>query len=159
MCLDPATASLMISTGSAGAGVLSQMQGASSAARTIGQQVRNRIEETNAQASQRMGERAREARRERGRMITAAGESGVSGQSFENALMDSFTQQNMDAGTMAMDARFGRRAAIAEGRSALSYSPGASPLDAGLQIAGGVMQGYTTGLQIKGAQRAAADGG
>lgn len=141
-----------------GIGMLGQYQSANKQLDALGDQRRNQAEEINASAEQQLGERVRQGRRERARMAVAAGEAGAGGQSFEMQLANSLGLQNQDAATIGLDTRFKDRASQNRYASAVNQVDRPNLLTAGLKIGAAGASGYSSGLQIKNAQAAAAAG-
>jgi len=124
----------------AGASTYSQIQAANTQAAALNAQRKAQAEELHAREQQQMGERVKQARKERARMLVAAGEAGVRGPSFEAQLMNSFSQQNQDLATIRKQGFFNNRASEASIGSAFASIRKPNVLSAGLQIADA---GYT----------------
>jgi hypothetical protein len=147
MC-EPTTLAIMAMASTA-ASTAGQMSQARATQKALGQQREAQAEEINAQVSQKAGDRVEAARAERARLRVAAGEAGVSGNSFEAQIMDTVMQQEEDIGRVMMGGEFQQRASEVNYKSAMAQNRGPSPLAAGLNIASSGASGYATGLQIK----------
>lgn len=112
-------------------------------------QRRAQAEELQSRAETNLGERVKQARKERARLRVAAGEAGVGGASFEAAMRDSFAQQNQDAALIQKNLAFADRASASRARSAMASINKPNALTAGLQIAGAGYSGYYQGKQIE----------
>jgi hypothetical protein len=96
------------------------------------------------------GERIKQGRIERARIQVAGGESGAAGASFEATLRDSFFQQNEDTSLIRKQGELDGKSIQAQARANNSQVNSVSPLGAAVQIGGAGLQGYNSGLQIKG---------
>lgn len=148
MC-EPTTIMTALALTSAAAGTYGQYRSASAQEDALNEQARIRAEENADAAETQLGERVREARKERARIRVAAGESGVAGLSVAAQLSNSFLQQSQDVATIRRQAHMNQRAANAATRSEMSKIVKPTALSAGLQIAAAGYRGYSTGLQIK----------
>lgn len=93
-----------------------------------------------AQASQQIGNETRNAWAQRAHMIVAAGEGGVSGNSIQDELKNSLTQQGLARGDIQLNAQNQKDAALEEAKSeAVGYTT-PNALGGALQIGG---QGYS----------------
>lgn len=93
--------------------------------------------ETGAKIQQETGQRVAQARRERSRLIVAAGESGIAANSgsFEAQIANSFARQNRDLALISKNARFSESGINAQSKGQ------ASQIRSGLQIAGSTISG------------------
>lgn len=92
-------------------------------------------EEAGARIQQETGERVAQARRERSRLIVAAGESGLAANSgsFEAQIADSFGKQNRDLALISKNAGFAERGINTQAAGE------AAKIRSGLQIAGSAL--------------------
>ena len=109
-------------------------------------------EEIAGKAGRTMGERVKQGRAERARLRVAAGEAGVTGQSFEAQMMDASFQQDDDLAAIGKDTNYQQRASDARFKSAMASVSNPGFLENSLQIATASAGGYATGLQIKNAK-------
>ncbi len=109
-------------------------------------------EEIAGSAGRKMGERVKQGRAERSRLRVAAGEAGVTGQSFEAQMMDAAFQEDFDLAAIGEDTGYQQRASEARFKSGLASVRNPGMLESGLQIATASAGGYATGLQIKNAK-------
>ena len=159
MC-DPVTATVTaLSIGSAAVGQIGAREAADAARDQALVQRRQQAEEINAQAEAQLGSRVAEGRRARARMLVAGGEAGIGGQSFEMQIANSLGIQNQDAALIAQNSRFQDRASQSNYASIVAQNSGPTLLESGLAIAGAGVQGYSSGLQIKGARNSLNAGG
>ena len=147
MC-DPISASLVacaLTVATTAAGVVTQMKAASAQTKAIRNQQEVAREETRQAASAELFDQSRAARREQGRIRSAAGEAGLSldSGSIEGLLMDSAMQQELahDRTIANMESR--HRANTAEAESMLSQIQKPTLLGAGLQIANSAAQAWS----------------
>ena len=127
-----AYAALGISAVGAGASIMESRQQTKDAEDTA----QNQAEEFATERDQKLGERIKEARRERARIRVGAGESGVAGASFEAQLKNSFGQENQDIAVIKKQGGFTQRSINTNAKSNSGRFGG---LQAGLQIAGGAI--------------------
>lgn len=99
-------------------------------------------DQQHAAASAKAGERAKQSRAERARLRVAAGESGVTGQSFEAQLMDSVFQEGQDQAMIERNLDNAIEAGNAQTATAFSNVNNPSLLESGLQIASATAQGH-----------------
>jgi len=140
--------SIATSVASAGAGIYAQNQAGKAQADALQTQAQAQADEQTAVAELEMGTRVKQARAERARMRVAAGESGISGASFEAQLSNSMFQQNQDNAITALDTRFANRANEARLGSGLAQIQLPTIASAGLQLAGAGFSGYTRGVSV-----------
>ena len=133
MC-NPAIIMAAVAVVSKASGLHAQRKAADHQISSINAQHDQRQEEIADAASTDMGLRAREGRKERGRIMVAAGESGLMGNTFESSLFTSFLQQEMDISTRKDDQDNQSKSAKMEANNALSRVKKPSGLSAGLQI-------------------------
>ena len=148
-----------LAIGSSAVSQVGQVVQANRTASALDTQRRAQAQEISAQAEGQLGERVKQARRERARLRVAAGEAGVGGGSVSAQLRDSFAQQNQDAATIARNARFADRASEARTESAFAQIDRPNLLTAGLQIATAGYSGYSQGLQLENLKRLSIEGG
>lgn len=132
MCSPLAAAGLAIA-GTA-VGLIQQDQIADQQEEMINRQNAIRQEEIDDATTAEINERLREARRERGRILVAAGEAGLSlsSQSVEGLLMDSAMQAELSRDQSLANRESRKKATAAQAESMLPTRPTA--LGAGLQI-------------------------
>lgn len=125
------------------------MQSAKSQMKAIATQQERMAEENRVATSTEMFDRDRQARREQARILTAAGEAGLSLNSgaVENMLLDSAMQQNLSNQRSLANMESRIAASDAEANSMRSKVASPTLLGAGLQIAGSVASN-TKGLGI-----------
>lgn len=111
-------------------------------------QAQQQANQSYAQSTQQLGERAQQAQAQRARMSVAAGEAGVSGNSFHEAIADSLMRQSMDAAAIQKQAEFNSAAIDTNLRSATAGTK-VNPAAAGLQIASAGVGGYYQGREIE----------
>jgi len=114
--------------------VIGQVQTANAQAKAINNQLAVKKEEINDSATAEVNDRLREARREQGRIMVAAGESGLSLESgaVETLLRDSATQASLSNSRSLANRESRLVAADAEAQRAMPSKP--TVLGAGLQI-------------------------
>lgn len=114
--------------------VIGQVQTANAQAKAINKQLAVKSEEIDDSATAEVNDRLREARREQGRIMVAAGESGLSLESgaVETLLRDSATQAALSNSRSLANRESRRDAADAEAQRAMPSKP--TTLGAGLQI-------------------------
>lgn len=148
MC-EPVTVLTTLSIASAAAGAIGQYQNASALVDASEEQAQNQAEEFAAQRDQQIGERVAQGRAERARLRVAAGEAGVSGNSFEAQIRQSLGDVNQDLAIAQKQSSFTGRSIQANLKSNTAGTRGVGGLNAGLQIAKGAVSGFETGLAIK----------
>lgn len=148
MC-DIVSASIAISIASAGVGIYAQQQTAKVQRLSIESQKEHEQEEILESAEEELGQRIRASRERRERARVSAGESGALGASFAASINQSLADEKMDAALISKQAAFAQRGVEDRAASALSQIRDPSALEAGLQIAGAGLSGYSTGLGIQ----------
>ena len=115
--------------------VISQVQTANAQAKAINNQLAVKSKEIDQSATAEINDRMREARREQGRIVVAAGESGLNLESgaIETLLRDSATQATLSNERSLANRESRRVATDAEAQRAMPSKP--TLLGAGLQIA------------------------
>lgn len=126
---------LALTVASSAADLYAQDKAADKQTSALAEQRAAQREELRAKATTEAGERVKQARAERSRLRVAAGEAGITGQSFEAQLFDSYLQEDLDIGLLAKDSEFADRASHARYRSGLAGVSRPDYLAAGLQIA------------------------
>lgn len=139
----------VVSVASAAIGTYTQMETAKVQTKLAQQQSDAQQEELQSAADQQAGERVKQSRIERARMLVAAGESGLQGQSFEVSLMDNAARLNEDMANIAKQTGFSSRAIDANTQSTLAGISRPNALTAGLQMAQAGASGWETGAKIK----------
>lgn len=102
-----------------------------------------------------IGTRTRQARIEAARRAVAAGEGGVVGQSVDTFINDPFSQASQANAMTALQGRMNDEALQGRFQAQKSSIKRPSALEGGLQIAGGAMSGYASGLSIQNARASA----
>ncbi len=105
-------------------------------------------EEILASASVQAGERVKQARAERARIRVSAGEANVAGNSFMAMLSDSVLQEDMDIGTIGLDARFQDRASEARFMSANAAVNNPSLFQNITKLGMAAVSGYSMGQSL-----------
>lgn len=147
MC-DPVTM-MAVSATTKGLQIWGQRQMTKSQFGALAAQREAQNEEIAGKAGREIGERVKQGRAERARMLVAAGEAGVGGQSFAASMMDIAFQQDQDVAARGKDADYQQRASEAQYQSNLASIRNPGFLENTLQIAKAGAGGYVTGLQIK----------
>ena len=142
----------VISMASTAASLAGQQMSANAQAESMEENAQLRANQEADAAGQRIGGRAKQARRERARARVAAGEAGVAGQSFEAMLQNSLAQQNQDAAVIAKNSKMAGRAAQSTARAKTAGS-GVNPFAAAGSLASAGASGHSSGLQIKAAKK------
>ena len=150
MC-DPATM-MIVAGGTKALQIWGQRQATKAQFGALANQRDAQNEEIAGSAGRKMGERVKQGRAERARLRVAAGEAGVTGQSFEAQMMDASFQQDDDLAGIGKDTDYQQRASEARFQSGLASVKNPGFLENTLQIATASASGYTTGLQIQGAK-------
>jgi hypothetical protein len=134
MC-DPVTIAVGIAVATTAVSVVGQIQSANAENKAIKQSLKAKDKEIDQAAAQEINDRLREARREQGRIMVAAGESGLSTSSgsVEALLTDAEMQATLSNQTSLANRESRRDAARAEANANMVTKPTA--LGAGLQIA------------------------
>lgn len=122
-------------------------------AKSIGRNAKIRAQQAGDAATERLGQRVKEARARRARARVAAGEAGVGGQSFEMMLQDSIGQQNRDAAKIAKNARWEAKG-IRSAAAAKTAGLGVNGLTAAAHLGSAGLSGYSQSLQIQSAKKA-----
>lgn len=106
-------------------------------------------EEIRAASNAKAGERVKKLHAEQARLLVAAGEAGVGGNSFTAQLQDAAFQSDMDVAMIGKDAQFQDRASESRFLSANAQVDNPSLLQnvAGLAMAG--VSGYAAGAQLE----------
>lgn len=154
MC-EPTTIMVGLSIASAAVSVYSQQQTAKAQTANIKQQQEHEREEAHESAEEELGQRIRAQRERRARARVAAGESGALGASFAAQINQSLMDQDMEAALVSKQAAFSQRGADDRANTALAGIRSPSALEAGLQIAGAGMAGYSAGLSLESRMTAA----
>lgn len=126
----------------AAVGVAGQYMSGSAQEAAATKQARVQSQEASAQSTQALGERMRAARAERARMTVAAGEAGVGGGSFRDALATQSLATGRDVATHKLQARNTGRSINASLASNIAAAGKPTLLSAGLQIGGAAATGY-----------------
>ena len=142
MCLPAAAAAVVLAAAAAAASVVSQIQSAKAQTKAINAQNDARQKEIDQAATGEINDRLREARREQGRIMVAAGEAGLnlSSGSVENLLMDSAMQAELSNDRSLANRESRKKAAAAEAQALIPSRPTA--LGAGLQISLAAAKAY-----------------
>jgi hypothetical protein len=136
MCLPAAIAiPVALATATAAVSVVGQIQSANNAAKAIEAQYEQRKEQIDEKTSAEISDRLRQARREQGRIMVAAGESGVNTASpvIQGLLTDASMQATLSNQRSLANRESAREAARAEANAMMPSQP--TLLGAGLQIA------------------------
>lgn len=134
MC-EPATLLTLLAVGSATTSAISGIQSANAQVDAANMAASAQVEEYATDRDQKIGERIKEARAAQARMRVSAGESGVSGNSFEAMLRDSMGATNHDLAVANKQSGFTSRRLNADLASVSASHRGIGGLNAGLQIA------------------------
>ena len=136
MCLPLALAiPVALAVGSTAVGVIGQIHTANAANASIKAQLKTKNHEIDQAATQEVNDRLRQARREMGRIMVAAGESGLSLESgsVKSLEEDAAMQASLSNETSLANRESRKEAATAEANSKIVSKPTA--LGAGIQIA------------------------
>jgi hypothetical protein len=136
MCLPAAIAiPVALATATAAVSVVGQIQSANNAAKAIEAQYEQRKEQIDEKTSAEISDRLRQARREQGRIMVAAGESGVNTASpvIQGLLTDASMQATLSNQRSLANRESAREAARTEANAMMPSKP--TLLGAGLQIA------------------------
>jgi len=136
MCLPAAIAiPVALATATAAVSVVGQIQSANAQAKAIRAQHDAKQKEVDQAASAEINARLRQARREQGRIMVAAGESGLNTSSpvIEGLLADSAMQATLSNQQSLANRESRKRATTAEANALMPSKP--TLLGAGLQIA------------------------
>jgi hypothetical protein len=150
MC-DPVSASIalaVVSTVGAAGSAIAQAKSAKAQTKAIRAQQELVNEENRDAASAELFDQMRNARREQGRIRTAAGEAGLglNGGSIEGLLFDSAMQMELQGSRTIANMESRNAANNAEAESMLSQVQSPTLLGAGLQVAGAAASGWA-GIQ------------
>jgi len=137
-----------LSVVTAATSMYAQQQTAKAQGKAIQTQADAERDEIGAAAEEDIGDRIRVSREKRARAMVAAGESGALGASFAASINQSLQDQNMDIAKVSKNSAFAQRGVTDRAGVALSQLRSPSALEAGLQIAGSGIQGYSAGLEI-----------
>lgn len=148
MC-EPVSVMTGLAVGSSILGLAGQSEQARTTRRFASASATNRQEEIDARASAQAGERVKQARAERARLRVAAGEAGIAGVSFEDALFNTYLQEDLDVGQIGQQQFYDTRANDLQLQGIIAGNQGPSALESGLTIAGAAFSGREAGLQIK----------
>ena len=131
MCIPLAVA---LAIGAAAFGAVAQVQSANAQAKALNQQLAARDKEINHAASAEINDRLRAARRQQGRILVAAGQSGLSTTSgnVEGLLLDNAVQASLSDERSLANRNNALDAAAAEAQAKMPSKP--TILGAGLQI-------------------------
>lgn len=134
MC-DPITIGIGIAVATTAVNVVGQIQSANAQNSALKEQYRAKAKEVDQAASAEINERLRQARREQGRIMVAAGESGVNTASpvIQGLLTDSAMQATLANEQSLANRESRREAARTEANALMTSKP--TVLGAGLQIA------------------------
>lgn len=136
MCLPAAIAiPVALATAATAVSVVGQIRSANNAAKAIKKQYERKTEEIDDKTSAAINDRLRQARREQGRILVAAGESGLNLSSpvVEGLLMDASMQATLSNQRSLANRENAREAARTEANALMPSKP--TVLGAGLQIA------------------------
>lgn len=163
MCPPPAIAAALavVSTIGAVGQAVAQSKSAKAQTRAINAQQALVAEENRDAASAELFDQARAARREQGKIRTAAGEAGLglNGGSIEGLLFDSAMQMELQGSRTLANLESRQAANNAEAESMLSQVQSPTLLGAGLQVAGVAASGWAGVQNSKLAIRKAGDVG
>lgn len=106
-------------------------------------------EEIAASSSAKAGERVKQARAEQSRLLVAAGEAGVAGNSVSAVIGDAGAQADFDVATIGKNAEFQDRASEARFLSANASVDNPTFLSSALNIATAGVGGYATGKSLE----------
>lgn len=145
MC-DPVTLAV-VSVISTAATIATEVQSAQAQNKSIGRQLDQQQAQVETQQVSAMNDRAREARKEQGRMQVAAGESGLqlSSGSVESQLLDSAMQQKQADAAIGVNADNQRQANVSEANRLYSDVHQPSIVGAGLRLVSAGVSGYAQG--------------
>ena len=144
MC-EPVTIGLAIAS-AVGQVASARQQGRAQRASNANQAAVQREEQRDA-AETRIGDRMKQARRERARARVAAAEGGVGGQSFALQIKQSEFDQDLDAARINKNLGTAIRRTDAQQRSLDAQTANPNALD----FVSAGLSGYSSGLQIRGA--------
>jgi hypothetical protein len=143
---DPVTLAV-VSVVSTAATIATEIQGAQAQNKAIAQELQQQNKQADAQEVAALNQRAREARKEQGRMMVAAGEAGLqlgSG-SVESMLLDSAMQQKQADEGIAQNRDNLVQANTSEANRYYSAVQQPSVIGAGLRLVGAGVTGYSQG--------------
>lgn len=124
-------------------GAVAARKNAKTQSANMAKQAAAQAEQQHAANSSKAGERVKMARAERARLRVAAGESGVSGQSFEAQMMDAAFQADSDLAQIEQNNANAGDATNAQTATAFSNVHNPSLVESGLNIAGAVSAGHS----------------
>lgn len=132
---------------STAASVVTEYQSAKNQNKAISDQLAQGQKQVAQQESSQLNERAREARKEQGRMMVAAGEAGLqlSSGSIEAMLLDSAMQQKLADANIGQNAENQSADQTAEANRYYSQVQAPSVIGAGLRLVSSGVQGYAAG--------------
>ncbi|MFI4965377.1 MAG: hypothetical protein ACHP9T_08435 [Caulobacterales bacterium] len=145
MC-DPVTLAI-VGVVSTAATIATEVQTAQAQNKAIGQQLNQQQTQVQEQKVAALNDRAREARKEQGRMQVAAGEAGLqldSG-SVESMLLDSAMQQKLSDASTGLNAEHQSQANVSEANHLYSDVQKPSIIGAGLRLVSSGVSGYAQG--------------
>lgn len=145
MC-DPVTLAV-VSVVSTAATIATEISGAQAQNKAIGEELQQQNKQADTQEVAALNDRAREARKEQGRMAVAAGEAGLqldSG-SVESMLLNSAMQQKQANEAIATNRDNQVEANTAEANRYYSAVQQPSVIGAGLRLVGSGITGYAQG--------------
>ena len=134
MC-DPISIGIGVAVAASAVSVVGQIQSANAANASIRAQAKTKKKEIDEAATQQINDRLREARREQGRIMVAAGESGLNTSSpvVMGLLQDAEMQAELANQTTLANRESRKQATTAEADALMQSKP--TVLGAGLQIA------------------------
>lgn len=149
MC-DPVTLAV-VAVVSTAATIATEVQTAQAQNKAIGRELDQQQAQVAAQEVSALNIRAREARKEQGRMAVAAGESGLqlSSGSVETMLLDSAMQQKLADANISLNADNQRQANVSEANRLYSQVQQPSVIGAGLRLVSAGISGYAGGQSAK----------
>jgi len=138
--------------------VVGQTQAAKAQAKAINNANEVKQKQIDQQTTAEINDRLRQARRDRGRILVAAGEAGLNLQSgsVEEMLMDTYQQTELANDRSLANRESAKEAADATAVSQMSNVAQPTLLGAGLQIG---LAGATAGVRARNAQRRADNSG
>ena len=147
MCEPVTIATLMVASAAAqevGKRQVAKKQFAANAAQRSAQN-----EEIANAASTKAGERVKQARAEQSRLLVAAGEAGVGGNSVAAVIGDAGAQADFDVANIGQDAYFQDRASEARFLSANASVDNPTAFSTGLNLVSAGISGYATGKSLE----------
>jgi hypothetical protein len=127
--------------------VISEVQSAQAQNKAIGAELRQGYQQVAEQQASQMNDRAREARKEHGRMMVAAGEAGLqlSSGSVEAMLLDSEMQKQLADANIRTNAEHQDQNLTGEANRMYSQVQQPSIIGAGLRLVSSGVSGYAAG--------------